>query len=683
MRRTGMLLVVGSVLWATSPVGAAEREAVPKLGEGRGQIILTWDEFVKITGYDPSKKGSQTLTIPWSQVEELLGVKVDKVGGGTTVDLPWQEFKALLQWSLTRDAKKKDETPPPTDYIITSTQYTASNLSEEGTDFTLTANLNILRKKGWKRIPVLPTSVAIKQAKLPEGVFLNAAGKFYELLTEKSGAMEAVAITFSVAVSKSAGVNRIDFPRVLPGSSVLDLTVARKEVDVKVAGAQSVMPVAEGDKTRVAAALPSGVPVSITWQRALPKVAAAPPKLYAETRTLVSVGDAMLLAQETVSFNILHSPVRELKLQVPAGVSVLTVTGRNMQDWRKTDKGELQVVLRNETVGSYSLRIVYEKAGGAEGAVEVPVIRAVGVEREQGFIGVVAMANVEIEAAKVTGATAIDVRQLPGEIPAMTGQPILLAFRYVGKELQIPLAIKRHREVAVLVTVVDAGLFTVMQLNDGRRITKALYTVRNNRNQFLRLGMPVAAEIWSVSVGGNTVAVAKDEAGNVLVPLVRSTRSASELDAFPVEIVYVEKPIGTVTEKGELAVNLPTCARVPVMHVMVNCYLPAEGKYEKPGGWFTESESGFSGPLRVVDEFTSLATGAGAAVVPTDDAGNAAAMQKAVDRQVDARARTAGAEPIRVKLPINGKRFKLEKILALPGDALGFRVKYTDWKVAN
>ena len=64
----------------------------------------------------------------------------------------------------------------------------------------------------------------------------------------------------------------------------------------------------------------------------------------------------------------------------------------------------------------------------------------------------------------------------------------------------IPLAIKKHADVSVLVTIVDSAVVTTMQTIDGRRITKAIYNVRNNRQQFLRLTMPEGMEIWSASV---------------------------------------------------------------------------------------------------------------------------------------------------------------------------------------
>lgn len=671
-------------LLAFSAVAVAANEPPPPSSMGEvpvmappdtdSKVILTWDQFVKITGYDAAKGGNQKLTIPWEEVEKLLGVKVENVTGKTTVDLPWEEFKALLEWSANR--KGKDDTPPPADYIVSSSRY-VGELTDDGGTFSLQLKLNILRQKGWKRIPVLPNLVALTDVTLPEGVFLNSSSECnaYELLTQASGPVEAT-LKFAVGVTKSAGVNQVNFPRVAVGASIVDLSINRKDVDVTVAGSQSLAKTSDDKATHVAAAVASGVPVAVSWERALPKVEAAPTKLYAETQTLVAVADQMLLCTETVNFNILHTAVRQLKLHVPKGVSVLTVTGGNLQDWR-VEGEEMQLVLRTEALGPLSLRVTYEAPAGQ--AAEAPVLRAVGVEREKGFIGVIALSNVEIQAGQVQGASALDVRRLPADIPAMTNQPLLLGFRYVGETFKIPLTIKKHEEVPVLVTIADTGLFTGMQLNDGRRMTKVVYSVRNNRNQFLRVRLPEGVEIWSVSVGGNTVAPAKDTEGSILIPLIRSSQNSQELASFPVEMVYVEAPAQAAPAGGTLTVQLPEL-NVPLMHLMYNYYLPAEGKYT-PGAF--GGGGGFSGPLRVVKEFTALATGAGAEVIQANAAAQVEQMAQQVQTRVDTEARAAGVSPIRVRLPVDGTLFKLEKILVLPGEKLSFTLKYTGWQPAK
>ncbi len=673
MKRTLLSILVVAIV-AAAAAHAAPKDPPPALGEGKGQVVLSWDEFVKITGYDPSKPAT-TLTIPWSQVEDLLGVKVDRVGEGSTVDLPWTEFKALLEWSVKQ--KAPEEEAPPTDYVVVASEY-AGKLSEKMATFTLTVKIEILRKKGWKQIPLLPIHVALVKASLPDGVYLHSNSGNYALLTDKSGSID-VSVEFSVATKRTAGVNQVTFQRVAPGSSMLDLTIDQADADVTVAGAQSQVVKTDKGATHVAAAIPSNTPVSVSWQRALPKVAAAPAKLYAETRALVAVAEGVLLCQETVNFNILHSPVRELKLTVPEGAGVLAVSGRNIKDWQVGKQNDLLVVLSSEVIGSYDLRLSYEQL--IRDGVEAPVLHPVGVERAKGYVGVVALANVELGVGEVSGATSIDARQLPGDIVAMTNQPILLAFRYLGKDVRIPLTIRKHGEVSVLVTIADSALLTVMQLNDGRRMTKVIYSVRNNRNQFLRMKMPPGVELWSMAVGGKPVSPAADQAGNVLIPLIRSRQGTSELAAFPVELVYVETPAKVPPPAGKLRVKLPTLD-TPVMHVMMNYYLPAEGDYTVPVGLFGR-KSGFGGPLRVVTKFAKMATGRGATIVSADAAKRAKAMQQQFDQRVAAQARAAGATPIRVRLPIDGRLFRLEKILALPQDELYVEVRYRGWKVTE
>jgi len=116
---------------------------------------------------------------------------------------------------------------------------------------------------------------------------------------------------------------------------------------------------------------------------------------------------------------------------------------------------------------------------------------------------------------------------------------------------------------------------------------------------------------------------------------------------------------------------------VPAMHVMYNYYLPPEGRYVSWG------KSNFSGPLKVVGDFARLSTGRGAAVVKRDAAGETRQMAEQFTARVETEARKAGATPIRVSLPIGGKLYRLEKILALPGDALWFQLDYSGWAIGD
>jgi len=660
-------------------VSAAAQAAAPKAkppaapADGDNKVTLSWEKFKAVTGLsedDLKAREAGAFTLSWQEVQDLLGIKIEKVGQAK-LRIPWQEFKTLLLWSIQQ--KKPETPPPPTDFAVTSAEY-AGDLSKDGAVFTATFNISILKEKDWKVIPLLPATVAIQSVTLPAGAYLRLEKSHYQVMTAAGAGDIEIMVVFAVAVQEQAGSLSLKFDRVPSATGVLDLRVAQTGVDIDIVGAQSVVKKEEAGATRVAAALPAAAPVQLSWERAIPEAEKVPPKLYADTQTLVAVGDGILIGRERINFNILHTGVRVLKLKLPQGVSILEVKGDRVRDWRVAND-ELNVALSAEVVGAYALNVTYEQAAGAQqAAAPLPILRAADVVREKGHIGVVALANVELSAPTLEGATAIDVRELPTELLSMTSQPILLAYRYVTDTFDIQLAIKKHEDVDVLVTIIDSAVVTTMQTLDGRRITKAVYNVRNNRKQFLRLAMPKGVEIWSASVSGKSIRPAKDDQDRVLIPLVRSEGAASGLSAFPVELVYVEKEAPGAEKpspRGTLHIELPRAAE-PVTHFMVNLYLPKEGTYTK--AW--SSDPAIEGPLTPVKEFRQLMGVMGRPKVHAEKA--AKALQAAAQVQADTRATAAGATPIRVNLPIDGQLFRLEKILVLD-EPLFIDVTYSGW----
>ncbi len=660
-------------------VSAAAQAAAPKAkppaapADGDNKVTLSWEKFKAVTGLsedDLKAREAGAFTLSWQEVQDLLGIKIEKVGQAK-LRIPWQEFKTLLLWSIQQ--KKPETPPPPTDFAVTSAEY-AGDLSKDGAVFTATFKISILKEKDWKVIPLLPATVAIQSVTLPAGAYLRLEKSHYQVMTAAGAGDIEIMVVFAVAVQEQAGSLSLKFDRVPSATGVLDLRVAQTGVDIDIVGAQSVVKKEEAGATRVAAALPAAAPVQLSWERAIPEAEKVPPKLYADTQTLVAVGDGILIGRERINFNILHTGVRVLKLKLPHGVSILEVKGDRVRDWRVAND-ELNVALSAEVVGAYALNVTYEQAAGAQqAAAPLPILRAADVVREKGHIGVVALANVELSAPTLEGATAIDVRELPTELLSMTSQPILLAYRYVTDTFDIQLAIKKHEDVDVLVTIIDSAVVTTMQTLDGRRITKAVYNVRNNRKQFLRLAMPKGVEIWSASVSGKSIRPAKDDEDRVLIPLVRSEGAASGLSAFPVELVYVEKEAPGAEKpspRGTLHIELPRAAE-PVTHFMVNLYLPKEGTYTK--AW--SSDPAIEGPLTPVKEFRQLMGVMGRPKVHAEKA--AKALQAAAQVQADTRATAAGATPIRVNLPIDGQLFRLEKILVLD-EPLFIDVTYSGW----
>jgi hypothetical protein len=418
-------------------------------------------------------------------------------------------------WKLYKGA------PVPVAYMVKSAEYIGTDLSKDGAVFTAKFDIEVFEKEGWKKIALLPSNVAIRDAELPDDSYLLLEDGMYTVLTEEDGEMQ-IEISFSIAASERDGEYSVTFERIPSVTCVLDTTFPEEGLEVEVVSSQSTEFIETNGTTRVIAALPDNTPISISWEDALPEIEKGPAKYYTETKTLISIAEGLVMGQGRIDFTILHTPTRELKMRVPDGVGVLEITGLQIRDWRVTD-GILSVQLEREVVGPYTLEVKYESSPDmAHGKVRIPVITGDGVVREKGDIGIVALTNVEIQHDKVAKASTIDVKDLPSEMIGMTKQPVLLAYRYVEPDFEVSVDISKHMDVGVLLTIIDRANFSVMQTFDGRRIARAVYNVRNSRNQFLRISLPKGATLWTATVDGRSVQPAKDEEGRVLLPLVRS-----------------------------------------------------------------------------------------------------------------------------------------------------------------
>lgn len=531
-------------------------------------------------------------------------------------------------------------------YMITTSEYEGSEITKDGGKFTARFNIDVVKKDGWKKIPLLPSAVAIHSASLPAGAYLHLADGMYSVLTKRRGKLD-VSITFAVAAKEADGANTINFERVPSVTCLLKAALPGDNFDVTVAGAQSTRTAKTNGQMSVVAALPDNTPVKITWKESLPKLAEGPAEIHSETRTLVSVTEGLLLGQARIDFSVLHKPTRELKLKVPAGVSVLEITGRNVRDWR-VENGVMSVQLEKEVLGPYQMVVKFESPSSMEGGrLVIPVVTGGDAERDKGDVGIVALTSVEIRSGEIKNAHAIDVKELPAEIIGMTSQPVLLAYRYSSPDFKIALDVNKHKSVEVLLTVIDRANFTVMQALDGKRIVRGVYNVRNNRNQFFRIALPKDAELWSASVAGRTVQPARDEQGRVLLPLVRS-QGAAGMSAFPVEIVYAEKGVAPDERGcGTARVDLPVSAE-PVMRMMATLYVPEQGKYDN-----------FAGTMKRVDQF-AVENVPSFQPVPRHVAVNAA-----VQLQVLEKPSAPEGGDVEIQFPVTGKSFLLEKILVV------------------
>lgn len=397
--------------------------------------------------------------------------------------------------------------------------------------------------------------------------------------------------------------------------------------------------------------------------------------MYADVATYASIGEGIIRGNTHFTFSILQSEVANMRIAFPEDVSLLDVKGKDLRDWKiSVEKGiqYLDVYLNFGVKGKYSLNLIYERSIG-EGSVvaQIPAVKAMGVERENGYIGIAAKTNVELAVNKIERITCIDVKQLPSSIWSNSTNPILLAFKYLNHPVNITINVIRHEELPILVGAVDSANYVTLHTQEGKVLTKATYQVRNNVKQFLRLILPKGSTLWSSFVSGNPVKPAKDKSGNILIPLEKSRLQGESLTRFPVEIVYLDKS-SKMKFIGQLKIDLPRID-IPINEIFWSVYCPPDYTYFDFDGNAKYISSGRSwGPVAVQGRLRSrMVDNIGDQFSPE----NVQYWGKA-DKQETLKRK--GILPIKINIPQKGQLLRFTKLLVTENESPWLSVRYTN-----
>ena len=587
------------------------------------------------------------------------------------VVLPWRDFKTLYDKGMAPDTPPP---PSPSDFTISEARHVA-RVEGDAVFVKARVSVDVLKTKGWSSIPLLSTRAALVSAKVVGS--RGAAPVYvrhghYHLLTDRPGVVE-LELEYAIDLFDNAGERGFTAELPVGGSTELEVHVPSSQpLDFSIPTARGLRRSDTPGEKVVTAALTANSSVTVSWRREAEEAgpaATVAPRIYAEHHALLGVGEGVIVGTSEVHYSILHHGTDTLQLRIPAGLTLLDVTGRGVRDWELDESPgakTLTVGLDFEAQGAYTLRLEYEQAlgeavAGKDAAIEAPRVEVLGVERVKGYLGVDARSNLEIDAGSVAGARPIDVRELPAGILGQTDYPVLLGFTWRDSSRTIPLTLTRHDEVDLLVTIVDQLAAETVLTPDGRRMTRATWALRNNRGQYLRVRMPEGSTPWSVFVGGRAVKPARDAEGRLLVPLARSEAAGGALARFAVEVVYVED--GSEPDSrgaGELDARLPR-VDVPVTAVAWTMWMPAGAKVKKRS---------VDGSFRRVGAYTRVDDG-GLAIPDAVEQ-----VRREAEASYAASAQQGGVQPVRVTLPVDGVPLFFEKLLALdePLD-LTFRYK--------
>lgn len=306
-----------------------------------------------------------------------------------------------------------------------------------------------------------------------------------------------------------------------------------------------------------------------------------PARFDAQVDTLVSLDDVTTTITSTIEIEVKSGALDALSLRVPEGLELLEVTAPSLRHHALSDDGILRIELTQPMEGRFRVEVVCERITEQEEQLEVPLLGVVAAEVERGRIGVEALAPFGVDARAVERMSPIDPAELPEQLLLRTDNPILHAYRYAQADPapRFSVGITRHREVQTPHAVIDEATYRTLYTRDGVAVTTARYLVRNRRQQFLRVGLPEGAEVWSARVDrrDETPAIEASSEGDAPTVLLEIVSAA---DAFEVELVYAT-PVPSLGAFGRLNSELPRL-RVVVTRTTWELFVPSDAHYAEP-----------------------------------------------------------------------------------------------------
>jgi type II secretory pathway pseudopilin PulG len=332
----------------------------------------------------------------------------------------------------------------------------------------------------------------------------------------------------------------------------------------------------------------------------------------AEVVNTFAFNEMLVSGRALVHYDIANAPVKELRVKVPAEFKNVEISGPNIRSTellggtsdtspshsnassanggqsgtraaRPSDADEVvwRVELQSPMQGFYTLTVTWDQPRPANtNAMEIVGVSAEGVERETGLLAISARAPLQVGELDATDLQRVDT----GDFPDWAGEPdrsTALVYHYVRPGYRLTLDVRRFDEAEVLQALVDSAQLTSVMADDGQMMTEMSLSVRNNGRQFLAVGLPAGAKVWSAFVAGQPVQPSLRD-GKILLPI---EQSGVDDGAMSVELTYV----GTNTfprTRGTVRFVSPQFD-VPLKNARWEIYLPPDYDYRDSGGTMT------------------------------------------------------------------------------------------------
>jgi hypothetical protein len=457
---------------------------------------------------------------------------------------------------------EREPEPLPVDATLTRVDYDLRIDTELATGRAL-LTVDVL-KDGWVRVPI-PEGLLVREAKL-DGKLISLVppapgtprtpSHLAALLSHAGRAV--LNLEVALPVQSATGEESITLPSTESGVTRTTVHLPKQGVDVRLSGGLLAEKSESANDTKWVAYARGTEPLTLTWKRKTEDHRATQPlRLRGSLTELTGLSEDTTSVMADVNVEVTQGAAKEVRLVLPEKLTINSVSGALVGDWEMQD-GQLVVTFLEPVEHSAKFTIAAETRSPRDGQIEIPILRLLNAERDNGGLAVEVLGAGEIKEFKAEGLENADASDL-GALVASRQSTSLSAFRFRGGDAKtkrsLIVNVARYTPQAILMANVSEARYNVLITGEGRLLVQARYAIRNNQRNFLKITLPQGATLWSAALAGKPVRPGQSPDGAVLLPLEKA-HAGEDAPEFAVELVYLAHG-SAWNDKGQFKLALP------------------------------------------------------------------------------------------------------------------------------
>lgn len=549
-------------------------------GAGAAELDGRFDRLMKRNDYAPAQaQANVDVSVTTLALEGVAGAPA--VAPEVVVPLPeWTRTRAALE------ALRLSRARPPGPAVVLGAAEYRGEVVDGALALTLRLGVTLGAPGRYKTVPLVGDDVVLVSATRDGRPLPVTVMDGYQVWTTRDVGEAQLEIQVLVPARGPRGSIEFELGTARTPVTRFACRFATAGLEPRIAGAVAQVVRSTPGGTELEATLPPTTRVRLVGFKDLGATESRDTKVYAETSTLLSITPSRADVFVVVRYLILYGGTKAFAVSLPAGATVVAADGEGAFRWVVEPGEGGRSVLRGET--AFPIRGAYELSlrlslplDGERLTLDAPIPRALGVEREHGWLAIEVPGRLRLEDKAHHDVAAIDVRQLPPEVVSSAVTPILRAYRYHAPTARVELELTRLPEKEPASAAIDRMRAHTVVSVEGQALTELKITLKNRLRPALLLTLPPGTVVRSTLLDGQPVKPSKNAEGQIMLPLVRSA-GGERPQPFTLQVV-LESSVGPLGWLGAPSLALPA-VDLPVSSLAWSVRVPGRNVYSRLAG---------------------------------------------------------------------------------------------------